>query len=165
MASKSIVCALLKASPAWNTNEVTLTFMPRLAWLPLALLKRILSLLNFSLLKYSPRSQELLVPVHTSVHLSSPVAACAPHAGADHPLCEQRVMVRESAPRQVDKKSGGPQGERGLEFSRRRKGQTFFPPLHSLGLYNNNVSSLRTVSGKNLLANPVILKCKLWECV
>ena len=29
---------------------------------------------------------------------------------------------------------GGPQGERGLEFSRRRKGQTFFSPLHSLGL-------------------------------
>ena len=34
-----------------------------------------------------------------------------------------------------------------------------------LGLYNNNVSCLRTVSGKNLLANPVILKCKLWEWV
>jgi len=33
--------------------------------------------------------------------------------------------------------------------------------LHSLGLYNNNVSCLRTVSGKNLLANPVILKRKL----
>ena len=41
----------------------------------------------------------------------------------------------------------------------------FFPPLHSLGLYNNNVSCLRTVSGLNLLANPVILKCKLWEQV
>ena len=37
------------------------------------------------------------------------------------------VLVRESIPRQVDKKFGGPQGERGLEFSRRRKGQTFFP--------------------------------------
>ena len=59
------------------------------------------------------------------------------------------VGVRESNPRQVDKKSGGPQGERGLEFSRRRKGQTFFP-LHSLGLCNNNVSCLRTVSGKKL---------------
>ena len=70
--------------------------------------------------------------------------------------------VRESFPRQVDKKSRGPQGERGLEFSRRKKRQTFFP-LHSLGLYNTNVSCLRTVSGKNLLANPVILKCKLWE--
>jgi len=32
---------------------------------------------------------------------------------------------RESFPRQVDKKSRGPQGERGLECSRRRKGQTF----------------------------------------
>ena len=35
----------------------------------------------------------------------------------------------------------------------------------ALGLYNNNVSCLRTVSGKNLLANPVILKSKLWEWV
>ena len=33
--------------------------------------------------------------------------------------------MRESFPRQVDKKSRGPQGERGLEFSRRKKGQTF----------------------------------------
>ena len=34
--------------------------------------------------------------------------------------------LRESFPRQVDKKSRGPQGERSLEFSRRKKGQTFF---------------------------------------
>ena len=34
--------------------------------------------------------------------------------------------LRESFPRQVDKESRGPQGERGLEFSRRKKGQTFF---------------------------------------
>ena len=33
----------------------------------------------------------------------------------------------ESILRQVDKKSRGPQGESDLEFSRRRKGQTFFP--------------------------------------
>ena len=33
--------------------------------------------------------------------------------------------LRESVPRQIDKKSRGPQGERGLEFSRRKKGQTF----------------------------------------
>ena len=69
--------------------------------------------------------------------------------------------LKESFPRQVDK-SRGPQGERDLEFSRRKKGQTFFP-LHSLGLYNKNVSCLRTVSGLNLLANSVILRCKLWE--
>ena len=79
------------------------------------------------------------------------------------------VRVRESFPRQVDKESRGPQGERGLEFSRRKKGQTFFPSPHSLGLYNSNVSCLRTVSGLrtvselNLLAKSVILKCKLWE--
>ena len=78
------------------------------------------------------------------------------------------LSSEESIPRQIDK-SRGPQGERGLEFLRRKKGQTFFVPLHSLGLYNN-VSCLRTVSGekqkqtkKNLLANPVILRCKLWE--
>ena len=63
---------------------------------------------------------------------------------------------RESIPRQVDKKSKGPQGERGLEFSMRKKRQTFFVPLHSFGLYNDNVSCLRTVSRKKLLANPVI---------
>ena len=63
--------------------------------------------------------------------------------------------LKESFPRQVDKKSRGPQGERGLEFSRRKKGQTFSLSLHSLGLYNNNVSCLRTVSGLNLLANSV----------
>ena len=33
--------------------------------------------------------------------------------------------MRESFPRQIDKKSRGPQGERGLEFSRRKKGQIF----------------------------------------
>ena len=33
----------------------------------------------------------------------------------------------ESIPRQIDKKSGGPQGEKGLGFSRRKKGQTLFP--------------------------------------
>ena len=73
------------------------------------------------------------------------------------------MLVRESVPRQVDRESRGPQGERGLEFSRRKEGQTFFSPLHSIGLYNNHVSCLRIVSGKNLLANPVIFRCKLWE--
>ena len=63
------------------------------------------------------------------------------------------LKVRESFPRQVDKNSRVPQGERGLGFSRRKKGQTFFFfffHLHSLGLFNNNVSCLRTVSGLNL---------------
>ena len=67
-----------------------------------------------------------------------------------------REELRESFPRQVDKKSRGPQGERGLEFSRRKKRTNFFfPSLHSLGLYNNNVFCLRTVSGLNLMANSV----------
>ena len=72
--------------------------------------------------------------------------------------------MRESFPRQVDKKSRGPQGEeRSGILKEEEKTNLFFSSLHSLGLYNNNVSCLRTVSGLNLLANPVILKCKLWE--
>jgi len=71
------------------------------------------------------------------------------------------MVLRESFPRQIDKKSRGAQGERGLEFSRRKKGH-FFPP-HFLGLYNNNVSCLRTISGLKFLANPVISECKLWD--
>ena len=41
-------------------------------------------------------------------------------------LLKEKGGMRESIPRQVDKKSGDPQGERGLEFLRMRKGQTFF---------------------------------------
>ena len=37
--------------------------------------------------------------------------------------------MRESFPRQADKKFRAPQEERGLEFSRRKKGQTFFPSI------------------------------------
>ena len=37
-------------------------------------------------------------------------------------LLKEKGGLRESIPRQADKKSGGPQGERGLEFSRMRKG-------------------------------------------
>ena len=72
--------------------------------------------------------------------------------------CKEIQPVRESFPRQVDKKSRGPQGERGLEFSGRKKGQTFL----SLYIPLDHVSCLRTVSGLNL-ANHVILKCKLLE--
>ena len=97
---------------------------------------------------------------------------CNQLVSSAHGIAQARIIewvaisfckVRESFPRQIDKKSRGPQGERGLEFSRRMKGQTFFVSLHSLGLYNNNISCLRIVTGKNLLANPVILRCKLWE--
>jgi hypothetical protein len=37
----------------------------------------------------------------------------------------EHLVLRESFPRQVDENSKGPQGERGLEFSRRKKGQIF----------------------------------------
>ena len=77
---------------------------------------------------------------------------------------KEKGGMRESFPRQIDRKSKYPQGERGLEYSRRKKGKFFyFFPLHSLGLYNNNVTCLRTDFGLNLLANSVILKHKLWE--
>ena len=69
---------------------------------------------------------------------------------------EDRRM-RESFPMQVDKKSRSPQGEEGSGILKEEERTNFFFPLHSLGLYNNNVSCLRTVSEKNLLANPVIL--------
>ena len=50
-------------------------------------------------------------------------------------LLKEKGGMRESVPRQVDKKSGGPQGEKSLGFSRRRKEQTpffffFFPSLY-----------------------------------
>ena len=41
-------------------------------------------------------------------------------------LPQEKPVLRESFPRQVDRESRDPQGERGLEFSRRKKGQTFF---------------------------------------
>ena len=67
--------------------------------------------------------------------------------------CQEKASakeVRESIPRQVDKKSRAPEeqkgvwgsqgGDRGLEFSKRRKGQTFFFfPLHSLVLVTKNI--------------------------
>ena len=40
-------------------------------------------------------------------------------------LLKEKGGMKESVPRQVDRESRGPQGERGLEFSRRKKGQTF----------------------------------------
>ena len=39
-------------------------------------------------------------------------------------LLKEKGGMRESVPRQVDRESRGPQGERGLEFSRRKKGQS-----------------------------------------
>ena len=53
--------------------------------------------------------------------------------GVQEAFLEKETPRFESIPRQVDKKYGGPQGERGLGFSRRRrKGQKlfFFSPLH-----------------------------------
>ena len=56
---------------------------------------------------------------------------CLPYVGLKLNIQKMKIMasgpitLRESFPRQVDKKSRGPQGERGLEFSMRKKGQTF----------------------------------------
>ena len=120
----------------------------------------------------------------------------AAHAACGIQFSDQGLnlfLLRGSIPRQVDKKSGGPQGERGLEFSRRRKGQTFFflyipqSQLHktflslSLELMITQQTQFKLCTkdyiimmypalgqyllSENLLANPVILKCKLWEWV
>ena len=88
----------------------------------------------------------------SSVQQPCTVAKSCPTAlaGLPHPH-RPPPPLRESVPRLVDKESRGPQGESGLEFSTRKKGQTFFLSPHSLGLYNNNVSCLRTVFGFNLL--------------
>ena len=58
------------------------------------------------------------------------------HTLSNISLLKEKGGMKESIPRQVDKKSGVPEeekgvwgsqgGDRGLEFSRRRKGQTFF---------------------------------------
>ena len=69
---------------------------------------------------------------------ASPVSACTswPPSLRSAVLLNPRVYSqapvqshRESISRQVDK-SGGPKGERGLEFSRMKKQQTFFSPLY-----------------------------------
>ena len=62
-------------------------------------------------------------------------------------LLKEKGGMRESFPREVDKKSRGPPGERVWNSQGGRKNK-LFSPLHSLGLYNNNVSCLRTVSVK-----------------
>ena len=43
-----------------------------------------------------------------------------------NPVCSNCLPLRESFPRQVDKKSRGPQGERGLEFSKRKQDKLSF---------------------------------------
>ena len=77
-------------------------------------------------------------------------------------LLKEKGGMRESIPRQVDK-SGVPEEEKGVWGSQGGGKDKLFFPLHSLGLYNSNVYCLRTVSGKYLLANPIILNGKLWE--
>ena len=54
----------------------------------------------------------------------------------------EQGLLRESVPRQVDKESRGPQGERGLEFSRRKKGQTFFLSPHSCNSWGRKESDM-----------------------
>ena len=53
--------------------------------------------------------------------------------------CKEIQSVREPFPRQVDNKSRGPQGGRGLEFSRRRKGKTFLSAFLSLSQLHKSV--------------------------
>ena len=57
------------------------------------------------------------------------------------------LSLRESIPRQVDKKSGGPQGEGRLGFSRRRKGQTLFFSFFFKSETDDYTLSLNSVLG------------------
>ena len=41
-------------------------------------------------------------------------------------ILKEKGGMRDSFPRHLDKNSRGPQGERDLKFSRRKKGQTLF---------------------------------------
>ena len=80
------------------------------------------------------------------------------------------LKMRESIPRQVDKKSGVPEeekgvwgsgrGGRGLEFSKRRKGQTFPPTFLS-----KDYITTMYLACFSFLTNPGILECILWEWV
>ena len=71
--------------------------------------------------------------------------------------------MRGSFPRQVDKKSRGPQGERSGILKEEERTNFLLFSFTVFRIIENNVSCLRTVCGLNLLANSVILKCKLWE--
>ena len=89
-------------------------------------------------------------------------------------------LIRSSGSPRRRKGSGAPKVEIGaLEFSRRRKGQTFCP-LHSLVLVNyttqfklctrDYTTTMYLAAGQfllpeNLLTNPDILECILWEWV
>ena len=74
----------------------------------------------------APQQGELAISIHT------------------FPPCPAFLPLRESLPKQVDKKSRVPEeekgvwgsrsGDRGLRFSRRRKGQIFFFPSTFLSL-------------------------------
>ena len=56
-------------------------------------------------------------------------------------LLKEKGGMRKSFPRQVDKKSRGPQRE-GSGILKEEERTNFFSRLQSLGLYNNNVSCL-----------------------
>ena len=82
-------------------------------------------------------------------------------------------VLRESTPKQVDESGvpkekkgvwGSQEGNRDLEFSRRRKGR--FPPT----FLNKDYITMHPAWGhfrllEHLLSNPIILKCILWVWV
>ena len=70
--------------------------------------------------------------------------------------------MRESVPRQVDRESRGPQGERGLEFSKRKKGQSLDSTFCYLKML---IMGVRSLQGCILPEDSVTLRCKLWEWV
>ena len=91
-------------------------------------------------------------------------------------LLKEKGGMRESVPRQVDKKSRVPEeekgawgcqgGDKGLEFLRRRKR----PKFPSTFLIKDCITTMYPAGDtfllpENLRTNLVILKCMLWEWV
>ena len=71
---------------------------------------------------------------------------CASSKCSLSPWVSAHDLVRESFPRQFDKKSGCPQGERGLEFSRKKKDKLFSP----LSLYIPYITIMCPAWGQSL---------------
>ena len=117
-----------------------------------------------SLVGYNPKDhKESDMTEHTSTgSLGLPLELASSMLGSISSRLSLSMRLRESFPRQVDKSKVFPRREGSGILKKEERTNFFFSPLHSLGLYNNTVSCLRTVFGLNLLASSVILKCKLW---
>ena len=87
---------------------------------------------------------------------------CSPPGSSVHGIYQARIWVGLPFPSPGDLLNPGIEPR---SPALQADALTSAPPRSLQGLHNNNVSCMRTVSGWNLLANYVILKCKLWKQV